>query len=123
MLQLIKDMPDHVAAIHAVGDVTREDFENTLEPIFDELVSTCGEINYLLILETNGSNFSPGAWWRDLVLMLKYYSKWNKIAVVTDKRGVEWFTDVFKFVVPAETNCFPLDKLDEAIKWISEKSV
>jgi len=121
MLQLIKDLPEHVAAIHAVGEVTSEDYEDTLVPVFDEFVNGGDEINYLLVQETNGSNFTPAVCWRELKLMLKYYRKWNKIAVVTDKSGVEWFTDVFKFVVPADTKGFTLDKLDEAIKWVSEK--
>jgi len=121
MLQLIKDLPEHVAAIHAAGEVKRRDYENMVVPIFDEFVSAGNDINYLLILETEGSNFTPAVCWRDLKLMLKYYGNWNKIAVVTDKSGIEWFTDVFKFVVPAETMSFTLDKLDEAIKWVSEK--
>jgi hypothetical protein len=121
MLQHIKDLPLHVAAIHAVGKVTCKEYENMLAPIFAEQINISGAINYLLVLETDNSNFSLGSCWRDLKLMVKYYSKWNKIAVVTDKRGVEWFTDVFKFVVPAETNGFPLNELDKAIKWVSGK--
>lgn len=120
MLQRIKDLPQHVAGIHAVGKVTVNDYETILKPILDEKVSSIGDINYLVIFETDGSHFTPVALWRDLTLMMKYYRRWNKIAVVTDRRGVEWFSDVFKFVVPCESKGFTLERLDEAIKWISE---
>jgi len=120
MLQLIKDLPQHVTGIHAVGKVTANDYETVLEPILDEKVSSIGDINYLLVLETDVSHFTPAAGWRDLKLMLKYYRRWNKIAVVTDQR-IEWFSDVFKFVIPCESKGFPLARIDEAIIWITEK--
>lgn len=121
MLQRIKDLPQHVAGIHAVGEITANDYDDVLKPIFDEKVNSIGNINYLLILETNTSCFTPAAWWRDFKLMLKYYRKWNKIAVVTDQPGVEWFSDVFKFVIPCESKGFRLDRIDEAVMWISER--
>src|ERR1700744_4084039 len=103
MLQLIKDLPPHVAGIHAVGRVTAIDYDTVLAPILDEKVASIGDINYLLVLETDVSHFTPSAWWRDFRLMMKYYRRWNKIAVVTDQPGVEWFSDVFKFVIPCES--------------------
>lgn len=121
MLQRIKDLPYHVAGIHAIGEVTANDYEKVLEPVLEEKINNIGDINYLLVLETGSSNFTPAAWWRDFKLMLKYYRRWNKIAVVTDQQGVEWFSDVFKFVIPCESKGYPLERLDEAIKWISEK--
>ena len=30
MLRYIKDLPDHVVGIHAVGEVTKEDYEKVL---------------------------------------------------------------------------------------------
>ena len=122
MLQHIKDLPPHVAGIHAVGKVTGEDYEKVLMPLFDEYLQTYKGINYLLVLETDVSNFTLAAWWRDFKIMVKYYRKWNKIAVVTDKSGVEWFIDVFMRVIPGQSKRFPLDKLDEAIKWVSGKN-
>ncbi len=121
MLQQIKDLPLHVTGIYAVGEVTMNDYKTVLEPIFEEKLSRIGELNYLLVLETDVSQFTAAAWWRDFKLMVKYYKKWNKIAVVTDQPGVEWFSDVFKFIIPCESKGFPLDKLDEAIIWISEQ--
>lgn len=121
MLQRIKDLPRHVAGIHAVGKVTVNDYETILEPILDEKVSNEGDINYLMVLETKESHFSPAALWRDLKLMLKYYRRWNKVAVVTDRRGIEWFSDVFKFIIPGESKGFPLEMLGDAIIWISKR--
>lgn len=121
MLQFMNNLPSHVVGIHATGEVTKDDYDKILVPKIDELAKRQGEINYLLVLETDVTNFSLGSWWGDLKLGLKHFTQWNKIAVVTNERGVEWFSDIFRFFIPGKSRGFPLNELDEAIKWISEQ--
>ncbi|MDB4918966.1 STAS/SEC14 domain-containing protein [Mucilaginibacter sp.] len=121
MLRYIKDLPSHVIGIHAVGEVSKDDYEKVFIPHLDELVERQGEINYLLILETDIGNFTAGAWWDDFKLGLKHFTQWNKIAVVTDQKAVEWFSDAFRLFIPGKSRGYPLAELDAAIKWVSEK--
>ena len=121
MLQYINNLPPHVVGIRATGEVTKEDMEKVLIPRIDELIARQGEIDYLLVLQTDVSNFTLSAWWKDIKLGLKNFTKWNKIAVVTDQKGVEWFSDVFRFFVPGKSKGFALNELDEAVAWISAK--
>ena len=121
MLQYINDLPPHVVGIRATGEVTKDDMEKVLIPRIDELIARQGEIDYLLVLQTDVSNFTLSAWWEDIKLGLKNFTKWNKIAVVTDQKGVEWFSDVFRFFVPGKSKGFALNELDEAVAWISAK--
>lgn len=122
MLQFINDLPDNVVGIHAIGEVTKDDFERVLIPKLDDLVKRQGEIHYILVLETEVQNFTLGAWWDDLKVGLKHFTKWKKIAIVTDQKAVEWFTsNVFKFVAPGQSKGFPLGQLDEAVKWVTEE--
>ncbi|WP_158827964.1 STAS/SEC14 domain-containing protein [Mucilaginibacter lacusdianchii] len=122
MLQFINDLPEHVVGIHAIGEVTKEDVDDVLMPRLDDLASRQGEINYILVLETDVQNFTLGAWWNDLKAGLKHFTKWKKIAIVTDQHSVEWFTSsIFRFMVPGTSKGFPLDKLDEAVQWVTAK--
>ncbi|MFD0794478.1 STAS/SEC14 domain-containing protein [Mucilaginibacter litoreus] len=121
MLKYINDLEPHVVGIHAEGEVTKEDMEKVLLPRIDELVQRQGEINYLLVLETDVQNWTAGAWWDDMKMGLKNFTKWNRIAVVSDQKGVQWFSDIFRFMVPGKSKGFALDQLDEAVKWVSEK--
>jgi len=120
MLQFIKDLPDHVVGIRATGEVDKEDYEKVLIPRMEELAARQGEINYLLVLETDVQNFSAGAWWEDFKLGLKNFTKWKKIAVVTDQKSVAWFSDAFKHFIPGESRGFSLYELDKAIEWVTE---
>ncbi|WDF53645.1 STAS/SEC14 domain-containing protein [Mucilaginibacter sp. KACC 22063] len=121
MLQFINDLPEHVVGIHAIGEVTKDDIENVLAPKIDDLVKRQGEINYLLVLETEVQNFTAGALFDDIKVGVKNFTKWNKIAVVSDQKSVEWFSDIFRFFIPGKSKGFPLNQLDEAVKWISEQ--
>lgn len=121
MLQFINDLEPHVVGIHAIDEVSKEDVENVLMPRINELVEKQGEINYLLVLETDVQNWTSGAWWNDVKMGLKNFTKWNKIAVVTDQKGVQWFSDLFRFFVPGKSKGFALNELDDAVKWVSAK--
>lgn len=121
MLQFIDDLPSHVVGIRAIGDVTKEDFASVISPRIDDLVNRQGQINYILVLQTGVKNFTIGAWWDDLKLGLKHFTKWNKIAIVTDETLVEKFTDVFSLGVPGESRGYKLNELDEAVRWVSER--
>src|SRR6218665_3990472 len=121
MLQFISDMPAHVIGIHAIGRVTKEEIEGVLKPRLDEMVKLQGEINYLLILETDVKNFTTGALMADILVGIKHFARWNKIAVVSDQNSVVWFSNAFRLLIPGQSRGYPLNKLDEAIIWVSEK--
>jgi hypothetical protein len=121
MLQFINDLPDHVVGILATGKVDKDDYERVLIPHMEELVKHQGKINYLLVLETDVQNFSTAAWWEDFKLGLKNFTKWKKIAVVTDQASVEWFSDAFRHFIPGESRGYKLVELPDAIAWVSEK--
>ncbi len=119
MLSIMHDLPPHVVGIRATGAVTRQDFEDVLKPALDSLVKRNGKINYLLLLETTVSNFTLGAWMDDFALGLKHYTHWNRIAIVTNEKLVEKFSDAFNFLVPGESKGFTLGELAAAKEWVS----
>src|SRR4051812_32458802 len=112
MLQFINDLPDHVIGIHAIGEVTKDDLDKVLLPRLDEFAEKQGELNYILVLETGIQNFTAGAWLDDIKAGLKHFTKWNKIAIVTDQKPVGWFTDAFRFFIPGKSKGFSLAELD-----------
>jgi hypothetical protein len=121
MLQFINDLEPHVVGIHAIGEVTKQDIDTVLLPRIDELVQRQGEINYLLVLETDVKNWTAGAWLDDIKMGIKNFTKWNKIAVVSDQKGVERFADAFRFFIPGKSKGFALAELNEAVKWVTAK--
>lgn len=117
MITLIPDVPENIAAFKASGEVTKDDFDNLVIPHVEALTNNFGELNYLFYIDTDLDNFSAGAWFQDAMLGLKNLIKWNRAAIVTDKKGVQYFTDVFSVVMPGEFKSFPKDDLQNAIFW------
>ncbi|MCY0967850.1 SpoIIAA family protein [Chryseobacterium wangxinyae] len=117
MISIINDAPENVAAFNATGDVTKEDFENLVIPYVKKKVEEFDELNYLLYLDTDLSNFTMGAWLQDVFLGIKNITKWNRAAIVTDKEGVQNFTDIFSVLMPGEFKSFPKENLYNALFW------
>ncbi|OOQ62262.1 SpoIIAA family protein [Mucilaginibacter pedocola] len=121
MLTKINELPPEVLGVCAAGEVTKEDMETVLLPGLDELVKRTGEIRYLLVLETGVQNFTLAAWWKDMLAGLKHYTHWHRIAVVSDQKAVEWFTDAFQLAIPGKSKGFSPDELKKAEDWVIEE--
>ena len=121
MLKPINDLPPHVTGIHAFGDVSKKEYENKLIPVLNEHLVHNRKINFILILETDIANFEPGLWCGTMNIGLKYFFKWNKVAVVSDKKNVHGYSDLFKFIIPGKYRSFKLDQLDQALKWVASR--
>lgn len=119
MLQIMKDLPQHVVGVRAVGQVNKDDYEQTLVPAIEKAAREYGEINFLMLLETDITNFTYGAWMQDAKISLKHFAKWNKIAIVTDQKVIEKMSHLFSFVSPAEAKGFPVSDVELAKAWVA----
>ena len=113
----IRDVPENVFAVIASGDVTTEDYKSVMLPGLEAQSVKQDKINFILVLDTDISNLSIGAWIQDMWAGIKHLTNWNRVAIVTDQKGVEKFTDMFSYVVPGEFKGFPLAELNNAKSW------
>lgn len=121
MLQLINDLPLHVAGLHAFAEVTETEYEDALISIIDELLEKNKKVNFVLVLETDIKNFAGGAWCGNIKIGFKYFFNWGRVALVTDQKSVLGYSDLFKYIIPGQFQYFPLDQLGTAIRWVSAK--
>ncbi|MEJ7683081.1 MAG: STAS/SEC14 domain-containing protein [Segetibacter sp.] len=115
----MKDLPEHVVGVRAVGHVNKNDYEQTLVPAIEKMAREFGEINFLMLLETDISNFTYGAWMQDAKVSLKHFAKWNKIAIVTDQKVIEKISHLFSFVSPAQAKGFSVSDVELAKTWVA----
>lgn len=121
MLEKITDIPSYVAGFRAVGEVTKSDYDTVLVPEIERVDKQHGHIHFLMVLETPVKDFSIGAWMQDAWQGLKHYRGWKKVAIVTDEKSVEKFTDVFSAIIPGKAKGFNLSELAEARRWVSSE--
>lgn len=117
MISIIKTAPANVAAFTATGEVNKDDFQSVVMPHVKAVVEQHDELNYVLNLDTDISNFTAGAWLQDALLGIKNITKWNRAAIVTEKESIQNFTEIFSKVMPGEFRGFDKNELEMAINW------
>lgn len=121
MITEINNLPANTVGFRATGEVTQQDFEQTVMPRVKALIDLTGRLNYMLVLDTSIRNFTMGAWFKDAVMGIKHLSKWHRAAIVTDVEGIRTFTGIFSAFMPGEFKGFEHKDMDEAVKWVSAK--
>ena len=119
MLTQLKDVPSNVVAFRAVGDVNKTDYDTVVIPAVDELARKNGKINFLLIIDTALKNFTIAALLTDISMGLKHFTKWHKMAIVSESGAINRFTDIFSYIAPGEAKGFTHAEMEEARQWVS----
>ena len=117
MLEPIADLPEGVIGFTVTGTLEAEDYRDVLLPALEQAAAHGGIRILIEMPEFEG--FSPGAIWQDLKMGVENWSKWQRMALVTDvdwmRHGVEWFG----WMTPGEVKHFPIAERDAAIAWLA----
>lgn len=60
MLTKLENMPSHVAAFKATGEVTKDDYDKILVPEVERVDKEHRYIHFMMEMETSAKNFSLG---------------------------------------------------------------
>jgi hypothetical protein len=118
MIEVLKGYPDEVFAISGTGHITARDYRDVLIPEADARIARHGEVRILYLLGPDYAGFDPAAAWSDLKFGVSRWSKFGRVALVTD---VAWIRDAARLFAPFFHHAFRtfrVDELDEADAWI-----
>jgi hypothetical protein len=118
MLTILKDVPPNVAGFHATGIVKAEDYTKVAIPEIDRVANLYNKINFLMLLDTDISNYDIGAWIKDIGVGIKHLTKWNKMAIVSDQDWVNKISEVIGYVIPGNVKSFPRAEYEFAKEWV-----
>jgi len=119
MLEKIEGLPDNVVGIVGKGEVTRDDYRNVLEPAVSAALERHSKVRMLYVLGDEVTGISPGAMWEDGKVGFEHLSRWERMAVVTDKEWIRHTINAFNWLVPGQIRTFTVAQRDEARAWIS----
>ncbi len=119
MLQLLEDLPETVVGVRAINAVTEEDYKLVMLPALEAVHKKYGKVSLLILLETSVANYTIGAWANDIKAGLKYFTKWHRIAIVTDQTAVKRITDAVGIFIPGECKGFSIADLALAKLWVA----
>jgi hypothetical protein len=119
MLEKISDVPDSVLGFRASGELTSDDYKNVLVPAVEAALRSRDKLRLLYLLGEDVTGFSAGAAWQDTKVGMEHVSRWEKIAVVTDKDWLRHSVNIFGYLIPAEIKVFPAAEEADARAWIA----
>ena len=121
MIEQLTDFPDNVLAFVCRGRVTKDDYEKVLVPAVVEALKRPGKLR--LYYETAGdfSGIDAGAVWEDFMVGMEHFTRWERIAVVTDVDWIKHTMRFFSFLMPAQMKLFSNAEAAQACAWIAGK--
>jgi hypothetical protein len=121
MIEIIKDLPDHVMGFTAKSKVTGADYETVIIPQVEKKLEKYKKLDLLYHLGDEFSGFEAEAMWDDAKVGLMHLTSWRKIAIVSDVGWLRASAKVFGFVMPAHVKVFCNSELDKAKEWVSSE--
>ena len=119
MVELLTDLPPHVAAYKATGAVSKEEYEQVVMLRVNQVAEQFGKINFLVLLETDMDNYSIGAFVDYVKISFQHFSRWERMAIVSDERWVRNTYDVLSYLVHGTIKTYLTKDADLAKQWVS----
>ena len=118
MLEKVRDVPEGIVGMKAIGKLTREDYERVFEPIVDKARNEGRRLRLLYEVGPEFDGFTPGAAWEDAKLGFRALRSFAGCAVVTDREWIKDSARIAGFFMPCPMRAFPNKDRGKAIAWL-----
>jgi hypothetical protein len=120
MMRLLDGFPPNVIAVATTGRLTRADYETVLIPRVEAVAATHPRLRCYYELDGAFAGMDPGAAWEDFRVGVGYWSRWERVAVVTDVAWIAHALDTLRFLLPGQARAFATAETDAARAWLTE---
>ena len=118
MITMIDDLPDNVLGVEASGEITRDDYTQTLLPTIEQHREAFGKVRLLYILDDQ-HDYTAGALWEDEKLFDRHPFSFEKVAVATNDKALRGLIKAVGWMIPGDVKLFTTDEIDQAKTWVS----
>ncbi len=118
MIEIMSESSGPVLAVKATGILTDADYKDIWIPKMKEIIKEFGEVKVLLHMTEDCGGWQLHAAWDDAVFGLKNRRHFEKVAVVSASKWVEWGVRLASYLIEGEAKTFSEDQLQEALDWI-----
>ena len=118
MIENIAGLPPELDGLRAEGMVTREDYQQVLEPILEQARRDGRRIRLLYHLGPSFEGFTAGAAWEDLKVGLHFLRRFERCAIVSDIPWVRNSCRLMGVMMPWPLRVFANSQWEEALQWL-----
>src|SRR5580765_5237684 len=123
MIEAIPDMPPKTVGLRVWGEVTAADYTDVLIPAARRAVDEHGVIRLVFQAGPDFKRVPAGMVGADvtkgLTFGVEHWSKWKRMAVVTDVEWLRHAMQMMGWMTPGEARLFALDELVQAKEWVA----
>jgi hypothetical protein len=116
MIELLDDMPEGVLGFRAEGQIAADDYTDVLKPAIDDVLRRGDDVRIVLVFD-DWPGMTGGAVWEDMKMGIERFTKWKRIALVTDVEWMRHATSLFGWMTPGDVKTFTLAERDAAVAW------
>lgn len=120
MIELLKGFPDNVVAIRCRGEVTRKDYDTVLIPAAEKALKSHDKVRLLYEVGPDFASYDAGAAWEDFKVGMEHFSRWERVAVITDIEWIKLAMRLFSVFLPGMMRVYPTADAAEARLWITQ---
>jgi hypothetical protein len=120
MIELLRGFPDNVVAIKAEGEVTRADYDDVLIPAVEKALARHDRVRLIYEIGRGFAKFDPGAAWEDFKVGMEHFSRWERVAVITDLEWIKLATQMFSVFLPGSMRVYATEDAAKARLWITQ---
>ncbi len=118
MITLLDGFPENTIAASCSGRVTAQDYETVLTPAVESALAKHPKLRLFYQIEPAFSGLEPGAMWDDLKLGMSHFSRWERVALVTDVEWIRLAAEAFGFLMPGQIRAFTMANAAKARHWV-----
>ena len=118
MIEIMPESSDAVLVVKATGILTDADYKEIWIPKMEEVIKQFGKVKVLLYMTEDCGGWQLHAAWDDAVFGLKNRRHFEKVAVVSASKWLEWASRLASHLIDGEAKTFSEDQLQEALYWI-----
>ncbi|WP_134091259.1 STAS/SEC14 domain-containing protein [Olivibacter sp. XZL3] len=119
MVTLLHNFPPHVAAYRAQGSVNKEEYKDVVMHRVDEVAASYPLINFFVLLETGFEEYSFMAFVEYVKVSFEHFTKWNRMAIISDQKWVRKAYDLLSPLVHGEIRTYRIEDQELAREWVS----
>jgi SpoIIAA-like len=121
MIELLKGFPDNVVAVSCRGEVTRNDYDKVLVPAVEKALTAHEKVRLYYEAGPAFAGIDAAAAWEDFKVGMEHFTRWERVAVVTDVDWIKLTMRIFSFLMPGDMRVFPTSDAADARAWIGSR--
>jgi hypothetical protein len=118
MIEPLTNFPNNVVAFVCRGRVTRADYDAVLVPAVMDALKKHDKVRLYYETSADFAGIDAGAVWEDFKVGMEHFTRWERVAVVTDVDWIKHTMQFFSFMMPGEMKIFPASDAAKARQWI-----